>query len=104
MQVISYMDGDGVQHFRLDQVYFQHLALSHVCHQGFEVMGSVYDHCLNTHLRPPVSCTNHGSESKQWLHSGGQSNTHVSWFLTCNVCDVVEPLQLWTDGIYINIQ
>ena len=42
---------------------------------------------------------------KQWLHSGGQSNTHVYWFLTCKVCDVAEePLQLWIDGIYVRIQ
>lgn len=103
MQVISYMDGDGVQHFRFDQVCFQHLTLSCVCHQGFDVMGSTYNRCLYIHLRP-MSCTNRGSEGKQWLHSGGQSKTHVSWFLTCNVCDVEELLQLWTDGIYINIE
>jgi hypothetical protein len=56
MLVISYLDGDGIQHFRLDQpcegaVSFQRLTLSVVCHQGSDVMGSANDYCLYTHCR-----------------------------------------------------
>jgi hypothetical protein len=49
MLVISYMDGDGIKHFRIDQVCegaasFWHLTLSLVCHQGSDVMGSANDY------------------------------------------------------------
>jgi hypothetical protein len=57
MMMISYMDGDGVQHFRLDRssegaVSFKYLTLSRVCNQGSDWIGSANDCCLYTHHRP----------------------------------------------------
>ena len=108
MLVISYMDGDGVQHFRLDQVCegaasFQHLTLSLVCHQGLDVMVSAIEYSLYTHCRHQC----HVQSMDQGANSGCTqvvSLTHVPWFLTCKFCDVEKHLQLWIDGIYIHIQ
>jgi hypothetical protein len=107
--VNSYKDRNGVQHLKLDQisegaVSFQYLTLSCACHQGSDVIGRAKDHCLYTHRRPQYNV----QSMDQGANSGCTkvvSLTHVPLFLICKACDIVEePLQLWTNGIYIHIQ